>query len=87
MPYIRKEDRPEIDKMIEPLIEYFKKQKVEDVDGKINYAVTRILKNVYSPKYFNYNRAIGVLESIKQEFYRRVVGPYEDEKIKENGDV
>ncbi len=87
MPYIKKEDRPEIDKMIEPLISYLKNQKVEEVDGKINYAITKILKSVYSPKYFNYNRAIGVLEAIKQEFYRKVVGPYEDEKIKENGDV
>lgn len=87
MPYIKKDDRPDIDDLINPLIEYMKKQKVEDVDGKINYAVTRILKGVYQPKYFNYNRAIGVLESMKQEFYRKVVGPYEDEKIKENGDV
>jgi len=45
------------------------------------------LIGVYPPKYFNYNRAMGVLESCKLEFYRRFVGRYEDKKIKENGDI
>jgi len=30
---------------------------------------------------------IGALEACKLEFYRRAVVPYEDKKIKENGDV
>jgi len=30
---------------------------------------------------------IGVLECVKQEFYRRKVAPYEDIKIIENGDI
>ncbi len=29
----------------------------------------------------------GVLENVKQEFYRRVGEPYEDKKIRENGDI
>jgi hypothetical protein len=29
----------------------------------------------------------GVLENIKQEFYRRAAAPYEDRKINQNGDV
>jgi hypothetical protein len=29
----------------------------------------------------------GVLENIKQEYYRRIAVPYEDEKIVENGDI
>jgi hypothetical protein len=45
------------------------------------------MKGIYPPKYFNYNRAVGVLECIKLEFYRRMVGPYEDTKIRESGDV
>jgi len=31
--------------------------------------------------------AMGVLSAITEEFYRRKVAPYEDEKIVENGDV
>jgi len=38
-------------------------------------------------KYDDYNTLIGVLENIKLELYRRKIIPYEDIKIKENGDV
>ena len=60
---------------------------MEQVDGELNYVVTKILKEIYQQRYFSLNRAVGVLESIKQEFYRRVVAPYEDVKIGESGDV
>jgi hypothetical protein len=33
------------------------------------------------------NDVLGALEGAKQEFYRRVVVPYEDQKILDNGDV
>ena len=33
------------------------------------------------------NELIGALECAKQELYRRVVAPYEEDKIEENGDV
>jgi len=68
-----------------------------------------VIKQVYPPKYFNYNRAIGMLTCCSKEFSRRYkkkavsaqmlleslsnqlydedVGPYEDTKIIENGDV
>jgi hypothetical protein len=87
MPYIKSEDRPKYEACLNSLINILKEQPIDKVDGEINYIVTRILKGVYPPKYFNYNRAIGVLECIKLEFYRRMVGPYEDTKIKESGDV
>ena len=87
MPYIKPKDRPKYDKVLTEIIEMLKAQPVERVDGELNYCVTRIMKGVYPPKYFNYNRAVGVLECIKLEFYRRMVGPYEDIKIKESGDV
>ncbi len=38
-------------------------------------------------KYKDYNEIIGALECAKLEFYRRAVVPYEEQKIKENGDV
>jgi hypothetical protein len=34
-----------------------------------------------------YNDVIGALECCKLELYRRMVAPYENTKIKENGDV
>ena len=87
MPYIKQDQRPPVDDALKPLISHIKSLPVEDQDGALNYAITKILKEVYPVKYFHLNRALGVLTSIKEEFYRVVVGPYEDEKIKENGEV
>ncbi len=87
MPYIKKNQRSPIDKLIDPLISHLRSLPIEDQDGSLNYAVTKIIKRLYPQKYFHYNRALGVLTAITQELYRRVIGPYEDTKIKENGDV
>lgn len=87
MPYIKKEQRPDIDKIIDPLISHLKSLPLEEQDGSLNYAVTKIIKNVYPQKYFYYNRALGVLTAITHELYRKIIGPYEDIKIAENGDV
>lgn len=88
MPYIRRELRPELDLLIKPLIEKLKTTPLEDQDGSIDYVVTKIIRNVYPlNKFFHFNRAIGVLNAILLEFYRRMVVPYEDKKIKESGDV
>ncbi|MDP7157392.1 MAG: hypothetical protein QF922_04125 [SAR324 cluster bacterium] len=56
-------------------------------DGELNYIITRILKETYPQRYHTINRAIGVLEACKLEYYRRVAAPYEDTKIQQNGDV
>jgi len=58
--------------------------------GEFNYAVTKMItyyieKNGES--YQTYNDIMGALEGIKLELYRRKIAPYEDKKIKENGDV
>ena len=87
MPYIKKAKRPEIDKLIDPLIKQLSSLPTEEQDGALNYAVTKVIKNVYPTKYFHLNRALGVLTAISYELYRVVVSPYEDTKIKENGDV
>ncbi len=87
MPYIKAEARPQLDELMNPLIDYLKSLPVEEQDGALNYAVTRIMKSLYPQRYFHYNRAMGVLACISQELYRVVVGPYEDTKIEENGAV
>lgn len=87
MPYIKKDDRPPIDELVQPLVQHLKNLPEDAQDGALNYAVTKILKELYPAKYFHYNRAMGVLSSIQAEWYRRDVAPYEDKKIIENGDV
>lgn len=58
--------------------------------GELNYLITEYCLGYLERKgtsYTNLNEIVGVLECAKQEFYRRAVSPYEDEKIKENGDI
>lgn len=91
MPYIKQDDRKQLDTAVRGLMWALRNGgTTENIDGRINYAFTRILKDLYDadkPSYYNMNKAIGVLECIKLEFYRRITAPYEDKKIEENGDL
>lgn len=56
--------------------------------GDINYSFSRILGGLMGDvSYSKIAMITGVLENIKQEFYRRVAEKYEDKKIVENGDI
>lgn len=58
--------------------------------GELNYVVTCICNSWIHKNGLSYktiNDIIGVLECAKQEFYRRVAVPYEEDKCMENGDV
>jgi len=58
--------------------------------GVINYLITELILfyiKTIGEDYEAYNTAIGILECVKQELYRRAVAPYEDKKIQENGDI
>lgn len=87
MPYIKKEQRPEIDQKLKPIIDHLAALPFEEQDGALNYTITRMIKGIYPKQYRHLNRALGVLSAVTLEFYRRIIGPYEDTKITENGDV
>lgn len=58
--------------------------------GELNFILTQIINNYLKArglKYQTINDIMGALEGAKLEFYRRIAAPYEDTKIKENGDV
>jgi hypothetical protein len=59
--------------------------------GELAYAITRLclghLPHDRGPTFFDLAGVIGVLETVKLEFYRRDVALYEDNKRHENGDV
>lgn len=63
--------------------------------GELNYALTKIVDAYLCRlrdsqgrvRYAHLNEAMGVVECVKQELYRRVAAPYEDQKIDEAGDV
>ena len=86
MPYINKDIRQNIDSYLN----VFLIDSTIANPGELNYVITKIIKSYLeykSKNYSDYNEVIGVLECAKLEFYRRAVSPYEDKKIKENGDV
>jgi hypothetical protein len=59
-----------------------------NICGDINYTFSRILGGLMGePSYSKIALITGVLENIKQEFYRRVAASYENTKINENGDI
>jgi len=87
LPYIKLENRAKYEKALDELIDILKSLPVEEMDGELNYVLTKILKQIYPLRYFHINKALGVLECVKLEFYRRVAAPYEDKKMKESGDV
>jgi hypothetical protein len=95
MPYIKPEQRKQIDEAVDQLQEALVKTQLDDEtatdEGMLNYAITRILMTVYgtseNTKYSNINNAIGLLECCKLELFRQVASPYEDQKMFENGEV
>ena len=58
--------------------------------GELNYQLTILIDKFLLTNGKNYqtmNDIVGALEGAKAEFQRRVVAPYEDQKIDENGDA
>lgn len=94
MPYIKKEQREQLDGQIQLLYNAVHAMGLKESDkaGVLNYIISELL-DVMIPsdtEKWNYsamNNTVGVLECAKLELYRRLVAPYEDTKIKENGDI
>lgn len=77
-----------------PYIPNSQREKVESgsyIDaGSLNYAFTQMIDDYISQHEFNYqtcNDIVGAMECCKMELYRRLVAPYENKKILQNGDV
>jgi len=81
MPYITKKERAAFDPC------YLEQSRQA---GQLNYQITRLIFEYFKEnggRYQQINDVLGALEGAKLEFYRRIVAPYEDKKIIENGDV
>ena len=101
MPYVERKHRNRFDIHVEKVVddiarsisdknvEEFDSKDVLDCSGSLNYVITRICGSFVSGRVCYSKIAVltGVLENVKQEFYRRLASPYEDRKIEENGDV
>ena len=95
MPYIAQEKRRQVDYLIDELRFALASMEADDelnnMEGNVNYIITSLLMKVYGDKdttsYSNINAAVGVLDCAKNEFYRKVAGPYEDQKEFDNGPI
>lgn len=93
MPYIDQNtiDRCTLDENVEFLADaIIGSYQDDELEGVMNYTISRLVSKVMGSggwRYKKFNRAIGVLECVKQELYRRLIGPYEDKAIAKNGDL
>jgi hypothetical protein len=84
VPYIKPDERSKFDALIKGFSGNL------GTEGELNYVVTSICQlylKQHGLRYAHLNAVIGALECAKQELYRRIAAPYEDDKIRENGDV
>lgn len=88
MPYIAPSDRDRLRPVLDEFSKALKERKM--TAGELNYLVTAMCIHFMSSRGENYavhNEVVGVLECARQEYCRRWVSPYEDAKLRENGDL
>jgi hypothetical protein len=85
MPYIKQKDREQLDPLLAPIIRTLAEM---EGTGGIAYCITRLIDEFYGRYNFGvFCIGLGLLEAVKQEFYRRRLAPYEDMKCQGNGEV
>ena len=82
MPYIKQIDRPNMDDVYEMMISAMVK-----ANGDLNYILFKFCKYQIKPSYNNYKNFCAELRQCATEIERKILAPYEDSKIEENGDV
>jgi hypothetical protein len=85
MPYIAPEQRNRfayLDSELENLCKYDKLSA-----GEMQYIIALMIKHSRPENYQDMNDVMGALAGAQMEFYRQTVAPYEDTKIKLNGEV
>lgn len=89
MPYLTQEFRGFRKKTVDEL-KRLSKEESRLSGGEFNFIVSTLINEQlkqFGCTYKQVNDIIGALECCKLELYRRVLAPYEDIKIKQNGDV
>jgi len=82
MPYIPRPRRIQLAPLIAEMVE----QEVK-ADGDLNYLLFYYAKYHVPQSYNSLKNYLGELIEAAEEIRRKLLAPYEDEKIKENGDV
>jgi hypothetical protein len=97
MPYIKQEQRKQLDAEIDALTRRIVQMSGPESDetsymGLLNYACSRIAAGIVLQKFGGIRYKVvammtGVFHNIADEFYRRLGAPYEDKVTIQNGDV
>lgn len=88
MPYIKKEKRGWFNGYINAIVNLIVRREKNDTNSLVAYVIYKIIKYIYGkPSWEVMSDGIKVLDSVKEEFRRRELFPYENRKIEENGDV
>jgi len=86
MPYIKQEQR----KVFKPILKNLRHKWRNASPGQLAYLLWNLLiiyQEMCEETYSHYAEMLGVLESVKLEFYNRFIQPYEQKKRQENSDV
>ena len=82
MPYIPKKRRKPLNRIVAKM--HGLKMLI---NGELNYILFAFCVRHIDPSYNNYKNFCGELRQCATEIERRLLAPYEDRKIEENGDV
>jgi hypothetical protein len=87
MPYVDQASRARLQAIVDACAQTLPP---EVTAGELNYLLTRLALEFLRRRGLSYqslNDVSGALHNCASEIYRRVVAPYEDGKIRANGDV
>jgi len=92
MPFIKEIRREIIDNLFHKtssLTEFIARlSEAGELDSAIAYIIYKILKQTYETGSWTVKaKPLKILSDIDKEYYERVLRPYADKKIKENGDI
>jgi len=82
MPYVKQERRAGLDEIVNLM-----KEKGIKANGDLNYVLFAYCLRNIEPSYNNYKNYMAELNECAEEIRRRMLAPYENKKIYENGDV
>lgn len=87
MPYVDQASRARLQPIVDAFAQFLPSQVTA---GELNYLFTRLGQEFVRRRGLSYqslNDVTGALHNCASELYRRVAVPYEDAKIRANGDV
>lgn len=93
MPYLNKEQRPELDEHIDKLVDILKDLSNNEVALRLCYVIANLtwklcgFSGLGKFRFDRLNTVMGAIEIAKLEFNRRMIEPYYRLKMKKTGDL